>query len=114
VHSFETRSRGFCRGPAPSFPLRIKLYKKNINLALAFHFRVRAHAASALTKFCEGVEQDTLLPYLGPIVGRLLTLLLADNGPLSTGKTVRHTIKVFCRPLRLLGSTCFSFFSRLL
>uniref|UniRef100_A0A8H7Y6G7 TOG domain-containing protein n=1 Tax=Psilocybe cubensis TaxID=181762 RepID=A0A8H7Y6G7_PSICU len=37
--------------------------------------RVHAHAASALINFCEGVERDTLLPYLDPIVERLLKLL---------------------------------------
>ncbi|KAF8956378.1 armadillo-type protein [Flammula alnicola] len=37
--------------------------------------RVHAHAASALITFCEGVERDTLLLYLNPIVERLLTLL---------------------------------------
>jgi len=38
-------------------------------------FRVHAHAASALINFCEGVKRDTLLPYLDPIVERLLNLL---------------------------------------
>jgi importin-5 len=37
--------------------------------------RVHAHAAAALINFCEGVERDTLLPYLDPIVERLLKLL---------------------------------------
>jgi hypothetical protein len=37
--------------------------------------RVHAHAAAALINFCEGVERDTLLPYLDPIVDRLLKLL---------------------------------------
>ncbi|KAF8147264.1 hypothetical protein B0H34DRAFT_669585, partial [Crassisporium funariophilum] len=37
--------------------------------------RAHAHAASALINFCEGVERDTLLPYLDPIVERLLKLL---------------------------------------
>jgi hypothetical protein len=36
---------------------------------------VHAHAAAALINFCEGVERDTLLPYLDPIVERLLKLL---------------------------------------
>jgi hypothetical protein len=39
------------------------------------NFRVHAHAAAALINFCEGVERDTLLPYLDPIVERLLKLL---------------------------------------
>ncbi|KAF8637449.1 hypothetical protein AX17_002814 [Amanita inopinata Kibby_2008] len=37
--------------------------------------RVHSHAAAALINFCEGVERDTLLPYLDPIVERLLKLL---------------------------------------
>ncbi|PPR07809.1 hypothetical protein CVT24_002881 [Panaeolus cyanescens] len=37
--------------------------------------RVHAHAAAALINFCEGVERDTLLPYLDAIVVRLLKLL---------------------------------------
>ena len=37
--------------------------------------RVHAHAAAALINFCEGVERNTLIPYLDPIVERLLKLL---------------------------------------
>jgi len=37
--------------------------------------RVHAHAASAFINFCEGVERETLLPYLDPIVERLMKLL---------------------------------------
>ncbi|KAF9445877.1 ARM repeat-containing protein [Macrolepiota fuliginosa MF-IS2] len=37
--------------------------------------RVHSHAAAALINFCEGVEHDTLIPYLDPIVERLLRLL---------------------------------------
>ncbi|KAI0712864.1 armadillo-type protein [Cerioporus squamosus] len=37
--------------------------------------RVHAHAAAALINFCEGVERDTLIPYLDSIVERLLKLL---------------------------------------
>ncbi|KAG6909546.1 hypothetical protein DXG01_016939 [Tephrocybe rancida] len=37
--------------------------------------RVHSHAAAALINFCEGVARDTLLPYLDPIVERLLKLL---------------------------------------
>ncbi|KAM6503013.1 Armadillo-type fold [Amanita muscaria] len=37
--------------------------------------RVHTHAAAALINFCEGVERDTLVPYLDPIVERLLKLL---------------------------------------
>lgn len=43
-------------------------------------FSVHAHAAAALINFCEGVERDTLLPYLDPIVERLLKLLNPPNG----------------------------------
>ncbi|TFK68992.1 ARM repeat-containing protein [Pluteus cervinus] len=41
--------------------------------------RVHSHAAAALINFCEGVERDTLLPYLDPIVERLLKLLNPDG-----------------------------------
>jgi hypothetical protein len=43
---------------------------------------VHAHAAAALINFCEGAERDTLLPYLDPIVERLLKLLnpVQDGG----------------------------------
>lgn len=34
-------------------------------------YKVPAHAAAALINFCDGVERDTLIPYLGPIVGQL-------------------------------------------
>jgi hypothetical protein len=36
---------------------------------------VHSHAAAALINFCEGIERDTLVPYLDPIVERLLKLL---------------------------------------
>ncbi|EKM53787.1 uncharacterized protein PHACADRAFT_260306 [Phanerochaete carnosa HHB-10118-sp] len=42
--------------------------------------RVHAHAAAALINFCEGVERDTLIPYLDPIVERLLKLLRPGAG----------------------------------
>ncbi|RXW25102.1 hypothetical protein EST38_g773 [Candolleomyces aberdarensis] len=42
---------------------------------LAKIVEVHSHAAAALINFCEGVERDTLLPYLDPIVERLLKLL---------------------------------------
>ncbi|KIM73570.1 hypothetical protein PILCRDRAFT_829051 [Piloderma croceum F 1598] len=37
--------------------------------------RVHSHAAAALINFCEGVARDALVPYLDPIVERLLKLL---------------------------------------
>ncbi|KAI0782934.1 ARM repeat-containing protein [Abortiporus biennis] len=37
--------------------------------------RVHSHAAAALINFCEGVDRETLIPYLDPIVERLLKLL---------------------------------------
>ncbi|KAI0077247.1 ARM repeat-containing protein [Panus rudis PR-1116 ss-1] len=45
--------------------------------------RVHSHAAAALINFCEGVEREVLLPYLDPIVERLLKLLNpgASGGP---------------------------------
>lgn len=42
--------------------------------------RVHSHAAAALINFCEGVERDTLVPYLDPIVERLLKLLNPGQG----------------------------------
>lgn len=50
------------------------------NLFESMLFSVHAHAAAALINFCEGVERDTLLPYLDPIVERLLKLLNPPNG----------------------------------
>ncbi|KAK0240872.1 armadillo-type protein [Armillaria nabsnona] len=47
--------------------------------------RVHSHASAALINFCEGVERDTLLPYLDPIVERLLKLL--------TGTTDRRYVQ---------------------
>ena len=54
-------------------------------------FRVHAHAAAALINFCEGVERDTLLPYLDPIVERLLKLLNpAQEGSRPTKRYVQE------------------------
>jgi hypothetical protein len=49
---------------------------------IPYESRVHAHAAAALINFCEGAERDTLLPYLDPIVERLLKLLnpVQDGG----------------------------------
>ncbi|KAH9167134.1 ARM repeat-containing protein [Lactarius sanguifluus] len=53
--------------------------------------RVHAHAAAALINFCEGVERDTLLPYLDPIVERLLKLLNpAQDGSRPTKRYVQE------------------------
>ena len=52
--------------------------------------RVHAHASSALINFCEGVERDTLLPYLDPIVERLLKLL---NSPAGNPPMVRRYVQ---------------------
>jgi len=52
--------------------------------------RVHAHAAAALINFCEGVERDTLLPYLDPIVERLLKLL---NNPAGNPSVVRRYVQ---------------------
>lgn len=41
---------------------------------------MHSHAAAALINFCEGVERDTLVPYLDPIVERLLKLLNPGQG----------------------------------
>jgi hypothetical protein len=52
----------------PDLPLELKI-------SPPFLPRVHSHAAAALINFCEGVERDTLIPYLDPIVERLLKLL---------------------------------------
>jgi importin-5 len=52
--------------------------------------RVHSHAAAALINFCEGVGCDTLVPYLDPIVERLLKLL---NPPGEAAKTVRRYVQ---------------------
>lgn len=52
--------------------------------------RVHSHAAAALINFCEGVERDTLLPYLDPIVERLLKLLNADGDPATVRRYVQE------------------------
>ncbi|KAF4565293.1 hypothetical protein EYR36_001863 [Pleurotus pulmonarius] len=51
--------------------------------------RVHSHAAAALINFCEGVERDTLVPYLDPIVERLLKLLNPQGDP----STVRRYVQ---------------------
>lgn len=55
-----------------------------------FPRRVHSHAAAALINFCEGVERDTLLPYLDPIVERLLKLLNADGDPATVRRYVQE------------------------
>ncbi|KAN0081729.1 Armadillo-type fold [Tylopilus felleus] len=52
--------------------------------------RVHAHAAAALINFCEGVEREALLPYLDPIVERLLKLL---NPGAETSKPVKGYVQ---------------------
>ncbi|KAA1478264.1 ARM repeat-containing protein [Dentipellis sp. KUC8613] len=52
--------------------------------------RVHSHAAAALINFCEGVERDTLVPYLDPIVERLLKLLNPAN---SDGRQVKRYVQ---------------------
>ncbi len=47
--------------------------------------RVHAHAASALINFCEGVERETLLPYLDMIVERLLRMLSPQSSDTGGG-----------------------------
>ena len=51
--------------------------------------RVSAHAAAALINFCEGVERDTLVPYLDEVVERLLKLL----NPGTAGKTPKRYVQ---------------------
>ncbi|KAG0701167.1 ARM repeat-containing protein [Suillus ampliporus] len=52
--------------------------------------RVHSHAAAALINFCEGVERDTLVPYLDPIVERLLKML---NPGAEDGKVVKGYVQ---------------------
>ncbi|KAF9809312.1 hypothetical protein IEO21_07461 [Rhodonia placenta] len=56
--------------------------------------RVHAHAAAALINFCEGVERETLLPYLDSIVERLLRLLnpAAADGMKSPKRYVQEQV----------------------
>ncbi|KIK57273.1 hypothetical protein GYMLUDRAFT_263322 [Collybiopsis luxurians FD-317 M1] len=54
--------------------------------------RVHSHAAAALINFCEGVERDTLLPYLDPIVERLLKLLNPDADPSQVKRYVQEQV----------------------
>jgi hypothetical protein len=53
-------------------------------------FSVHAHAAAALINFCEGVERNTLIPYLDPIVERLLKML---NPNAEDGKQVKGYVQ---------------------
>jgi hypothetical protein len=62
--------------------------KRNINPAICFCFRVHAHAASAFLNFCEGVERDTLLSYLNPLVERLLKLLTPAGDPAAASEVI--------------------------
>ncbi|KAF9218740.1 ARM repeat-containing protein [Gyrodon lividus] len=52
--------------------------------------RVHAHAAAALINFCEGVERNTLVPYLDSIVERLLKML---NPSAEEGKQVKGYVQ---------------------
>ncbi|KAJ3859024.1 armadillo-type protein [Lentinula novae-zelandiae] len=54
--------------------------------------RVHSHAAAALINFCEGVERDTLLPYLDPIVQRLLKLLNPEADPTQVQRHVQEQV----------------------
>ncbi|KAF7325964.1 hypothetical protein MKEN_00447300 [Mycena kentingensis (nom. inval.)] len=52
--------------------------------------RVHSHAAAALINFCEGVEKDVLIPYLEPIVERLLRLLDPTGDPAKVKRYVQE------------------------
>ncbi|KAJ6627915.1 ARM repeat-containing protein [Mycena sp. CBHHK59/15] len=52
--------------------------------------RVHSHAAAALINFCEGVERNVLLPYLEPIVERLLKLLDPAGEPATVRRYVQE------------------------
>ncbi|KAF8827569.1 hypothetical protein HHX47_DHR4000278 [Lentinula edodes] len=54
--------------------------------------RVHSHAAAALINFCEGVERNTLLPYLDPIVQRLLKLLNPEADPTQVQRHVQEQV----------------------
>lgn len=58
--------------PEPRYNISSDVPSSSANLTVP---RVHSHAAAALINFCEGVERDTLVPYLDPIVDRLLKLL---------------------------------------
>jgi hypothetical protein len=76
-------SAAFCRPHSHSGGSRTAVYSVRMSLplnALNSPPRVQAHAAAALINFCEGVAHDTLVPYLDPIVERLLKLLHAGGG----------------------------------
>jgi hypothetical protein len=51
---------------------------------------VHSHAAAALINFCEGVERNVLLPYLEPIVERLLKLLDPTGDPAHVRRYVQE------------------------
>ena len=78
ILSVDTRFRGSRAEVRCHLIFSSLLIKLNIRSS---RFRVHAHAASALINFCEGVERDTLLPYLDPIVERLLKLLNPASDP---------------------------------
>jgi hypothetical protein len=52
--------------------------------------RVHSHAAAALVNFCEGVEHDTLVPYIDTIFERLLKLLSPGTGKEPTRRYVQE------------------------
>jgi hypothetical protein len=52
--------------------------------------RVHSHAAAALVNFCEGVEHDTLVPYIDPIFERLLKLLAPGENKVPTKRYVQE------------------------
>ena len=49
---------------------------------------MHAHAASAFLNFCEGVERDTLLSYLNPLVERLLKLFTPASDPAAASEVI--------------------------
>ena len=53
---------------------------------------MHSHAAAALINFCEGVERDTLLPYLDPIVERLFKLLNPDGDQTQVKRYVQEQV----------------------
>jgi len=64
-------------------------YSASSDLSLHTEFRP---TLPALINFCEGVERDTLLPYLDPIVERLLKLLNAAGDPATVHRYVQEQV----------------------
>jgi hypothetical protein len=74
-------------------------------------YSVHAHAAAALINFCEGVECNTLLPYLDPIVERLLKLL---NPPPNSRPVKRYVQEQAITTLAMVADASEATFARVM